>query len=641
MSTTLPGCSNLDTGQNPCNNGSIAGNGNRPGSTSIKNVLNVSKVVNDSKQFTRYFKFRSFPPFALKLFLKNKFPSIFICTGNKYWEANSFYYVLTCCFRDKTEFDSADNIDITINGQKWTLKDAKSASNSPGVFCASRVPKMFLGQVPWNMANPTCLRKVLEEFIDFQDDKITVIYDSDQSYAGRVSIIVDNFKKIPLETTKVKSLYEDGTPVGENSYVDFNIKCSGFGNVDRMKVDLVCRYCKQSGHIIKNCNVLRQKRMVNRNKCKVCNQIGTCNKSQCSNRDNICRGEIFTYSKALKQASMQQYSRAESHGEDNDGFIQVESKNAGKRKRNNLKSSGGNTSKKFNKKVNWAIEKSIDFEQSTLNDIASSKNFSTKNLMPGNCTGEDVFDQGMILNKIQSDPNNQKQMSIETDSNSLVSACKKNKQSGENIQLPNSRIVEANTAEETQNAQISLSDLKLPGKQRLPVPKVIKKAGDKINSLLPSDFNKNGQDEGIGSKQQSIEEAERKMNINMVVAEYLVSTQYDDIFIFNITTSKYVFKQAFCLKIDKEQEKCSIMCEISDASERLLATDFNTCNKFAKVLLDSDKLSKDYTFGMVGFLLTVLLKKCNPGSRKTVMLIKNLPGMDKYLTCNLVDYKHE
>jgi hypothetical protein len=90
------------------------------------------------------------------------------------------------------------------------------------------------------------------------------------------------------------------------------------------------------------------------------------------------------------------------------------------------------------------------------------------------------------------------------------------------------------------------------------------------------------------------------------------------------------------LKVNKANMQCAIYEETTKLQLKTVREDWKTCNKFTKVLLDSDNVSKDYSYGMVGVLLKQLISEEFKNSKKeTLIVIKDIPGEQTNLHCKL------
>ena len=257
---------------------------------------NITKI-DDPLGLVRMYKFnRASPPVGLKIFLKKKFPSMYSCTLNKVSLSPGFFQIITCLFKDKADFDNAKEVSINIAGKKYDLRAEEKYSdddlNTPkGIFVPRRILKCICRNVPWHMSNAKCLQKVLKKYVEFDDNKLSLIEDKDGLLCGTVSIICKKVILVPNKFLEVPILDENADPVSElKPTTQFEVSISGY--VPGLPIEVApnkeCRYCHDTSHYVSQCPKLRRKKSIY--KCGSCGLLNKCERGKCSRKTDVDKG---------------------------------------------------------------------------------------------------------------------------------------------------------------------------------------------------------------------------------------------------------------------------------------------------------------------------------------------------------------
>ena len=106
--------------------------------TNSNNVPVQTDEIDNKNGFSRIYKFKNLPPPSIDAYLKEKFPSLDVCCLTKVKSSNVFYPVLTCIFKDNTDWIAAESFDIKIGERTIKITDCssynKTETSGPGIF---------------------------------------------------------------------------------------------------------------------------------------------------------------------------------------------------------------------------------------------------------------------------------------------------------------------------------------------------------------------------------------------------------------------------------------------------------------------------------------------------------------------------
>jgi len=268
------------------------------------NNVRPSGVVNDGRnnagneaEFAHIYKFSQNPPIGLKHYLVKKY-KLSSLVLNKLLIDGKLQIIATAIFKNKSDYDDAEVINVKIDGKDHTFEALKKVSeddkNTPkGIYVPRRVKRVNLRYVPKHMATPEILRKIYSDYFSFEDKYVTPISYKDGLYTGRIVILVSEFKKIPAKFKEIDYLDSDSKVFDIPIKVQIEVQCSWFllgenGLGKDSAPPKKCHYCKRTGHFIGQCVRLRQKQQMKI--CKLCSSIDTCFNGNCINIENIRNG---------------------------------------------------------------------------------------------------------------------------------------------------------------------------------------------------------------------------------------------------------------------------------------------------------------------------------------------------------------
>ena len=229
-----------------------------------KNYLKDMNEMSNLKGYSRIYRISMSVPIGLRHFLFDKFSSCYSCTIDKAYLGKNFFSIITCLFAEETDYLEANIVKVTVGGKSLTLKSEQSTTvesdkTQKGIYTPLRVKKVGLREVPWHLSNYTSLSTVFKDHFSFSQDKMSLVLDKSGRFTGSISIIVNEFFRIPNEDFKMKNVDSDGTILNELLY-GIKIRCSGYSSsTTRDDKVIMCSYCRKEGHVKKIVVILLEK----------------------------------------------------------------------------------------------------------------------------------------------------------------------------------------------------------------------------------------------------------------------------------------------------------------------------------------------------------------------------------------------
>ena len=255
---------------------------------------------------------RSLPPDGFNDFIEEKFKSINYNVINKIKINGQFRMVLKLGFNSAmdsyaSDIKEADKFSIKI-GRRSVEYVALSGDqvDKAGTHRPRLAKNLKIFKLPLELAqNPEYIRKALEKFVQFEDDiKVVMLREGEnQIFRGTVVIPVKSFLAVPADPGLLIDFpyliqKEDGSfEVDEMGLHCLKIQCIGFDAEKVTKVHrdpIICRYCKNEGHMQRNClqkarddrelRLLQEDKKKSNSRCNRCYSTEfNCTRSKCKN----------------------------------------------------------------------------------------------------------------------------------------------------------------------------------------------------------------------------------------------------------------------------------------------------------------------------------------------------------------------
>ncbi len=258
-------------------------------------IPDIHKMVNE-KGFSRIYQFKTSPPIAFRTLIQRKFSSIYSTTFLKMKIGVNFYPAAVCLFEKEEEWNLAERVEVELGGKKIVLramdKKGESDNDTPkGIFVPHRLKKLVVKDLPWEMANYTCLQKVFSGYCTFDEKNCTLVLDREGRWNGSMVILVSEFALIPTRFFET-ALLDNNAQERDGITIQLEVYASGFAaeanKQDRKARE--CRYCHAKSHFVNRCPKLALK---NRGfKCHTCGVTGECSAKECKNLENIIAGKL-------------------------------------------------------------------------------------------------------------------------------------------------------------------------------------------------------------------------------------------------------------------------------------------------------------------------------------------------------------